>query len=242
MILSAHQPAYLPWLGYFHKIALADVFVVLDAVQFEKNSYINRNKVKTANGEAWLTIPVEMKGHLSRTIADVRMQTAGQWKKKHWNTLLMNYKKASYFNRYADFFAQYYAQEGDSLADFVNASFHFFLNELDIAPSVRKLSELGVASHKQELIIDLCKTTGCDEFVFGALGKDYADEETFKNNSIAIVFQEYRHPRYQQLWGEFVPYMSVVDALFNLGAERTREVIFEGNITKAELERALRGT
>ena len=242
MILSAHQPAYLPWLGYFHKIAVSDVFVVLDAVQFEKNSYINRNKVKTANGEAWLTIPVEMKGYLGRTIADVRMQASSQWKKKHWNTLLLNYKKSTYFNRYADFFAQYYARKEDSLVDFMEGSFCFLLTELNITSNVRKLSELGLSSHKQELIIDLCKTTGCDEFFFGALGKDYADRETFRYNNISIAFQEYYHPRYPQLWGEFVPYLSVVDALFNLGPDRTRELIFEGNITKVEVEKVLRGT
>lgn len=237
MILTAHQPAYMPWLGYFHKIALADKFVMLDSVQFEKNSFTNRNKIKTSNGEAWLTIPVEMKGHLDKQINEIQMDSRSNWKKKHWNTLLLNYKKAPHFEKYAGFFEKYYLNETNNLYDFIQASSNFFFEELKIVPETKKLSELNIESKKQDLIIDLCKRTDSNAFVFGALGKNYADKDLFDSNNISISFQEYKHPSYQQLWGAFVPYMGVIDALFNLGAERTREVIFEGNITKMELEK-----
>jgi hypothetical protein len=236
MILTAHQPAYMPWLGYFHKIALADNFVMLDSVQFEKNSFTNRNKIKTSNGEAWLTIPVEMKGHLDKQINEIQMDSKSNWKKKHWNTLLLNYKKAPYFDKYSGFFEKYYLNETSNLYDFIQTSSNFFFNELKITPNTKKLSELHVESKKQDLIIELCKKTGSNAFVFGALGKNYADKNLFDSNNISIYFQEYKHPSYQQLWGEFVPYMGIIDALFNLGAERTKEVIFEGNITKKEVE------
>lgn len=235
MILTAHQPAYLPWLGYFHKVALADVFVVLDSVQYEKNSFINRNKIKTSNGEAWLTIPVEMKGHLSRKIMDVQIDSQTNWRKKHWNSLLLNYKKAKYFDHYADFFEQYYRAEACSLCEFIDISTEFFLKELSIAPHIQKLSEINIVSRKQGLIVDLCKATHANAFVFGAQGRDYVTLELFKENKIKIYFQEYSPACYAQLWGGFAQYMSIVDAIFNLGAERTREIIFEGNITKKEL-------
>ena len=236
MILTAHQPAYMPWLGYFHKIALADNFVMLDSVQFEKNSFTNRNKIKTSNGEAWLTIPVEMKGHLDKQINEIQMDSKSNWKKKHWNTLLLNYKKAPYFDKYSGFFEKYYLNETNNLYDFIQISSDFFFEELEITPNRKKLSELKIESKKQDLIIDLCKKTVSTAFIFGALGKNYADKSLFDSNNISIYFQEYKHPSYQQLWGEFVPYMGIIDALFNLGAERTKEVIFERNITKKELE------
>jgi hypothetical protein len=241
MILTAHQPAYLPWLGYYHKVALADVFAILDSVQYEKNSYINRNRIKTSNGETWLTIPVEMKGHLERTIRDVRIDSQPNWRKKHWNSLLLNYRKAACFNRYADFFEHYYRMETCSLSEFIEISGAFLLKELNIAPRILKLSEMAIESKKQELIIDLCKTTGANVFVFGPLGRNYATADMFEKNGISIYFQEYSHPSYAQLWGDFAQYMSIVDPLFNLGAERTRELIFEGNISKKELEVTLGG-
>ena len=239
MILTAHQPAYLPWLGYLHKIALADNFVLLDDVQFEKNSFTNRNKIKTSNGEAWLTIPVEMRGHLDKRINDIQMDSKSNWKRKHWNSLLMNYKKTEHFNKYSDFFEKYYTLETASLSEFISISTSFFFNELQITPNTKKLSELNIQSKKQDLIIDMCKATDSNAFVFGALGKDYADKNLFDANDISIYFQEYKHPTYPQLWGDFVPYMGVVDALFNLGPERTKELVFEGNITKKELKKIL---
>ncbi len=240
MILTAHQLSYLPWLGYFHKIALADNFVILDAVQFEKNSFTNRNKIKTSNGEAWLTIPVEMKGHMEKTILDMQMDSKSNWKKKHWNSFMLNYKKTEYFNRYSSFFEDYYKNDTNNLSEFILQSTLFFFKELKIDPKIFRLSELKIERKKQDLIIDLCKATNSNAFVFGALGKDYVDENLFKENNIGIYFQEYKHPVYPQLWGDFVPYMGIVDALFNLGPERTKEIIFEENMSKKELENILK--
>jgi hypothetical protein len=240
MILTAHQPAYLPWLGYFHKIALADQFILLDSVQFEKNSFTNRNKIKTSNGPAWLTIPVEMKGHLDKRIVDIQMDAKSPWKKKHWTSLLMNYKKSPYFSRYEAFFESYYKTETNNLSDFISASSNFFFQELNIQLPGKKLSEMNIESKKQDLIIDLCKSTEANAFIFGSQGKEYADQELFKSNGINICFQEYKHPIYPQLWGAFEPFMGIVDALFNLGPERTKEIIFEGNISKQEISTLLK--
>jgi hypothetical protein len=236
-ILTAHQPAYMPWLGYFHKIGLADEFVLLDEVQFEKNSFTNRNKIKTANGEAWLTIPLEMKGHIGRNINEMRIDENSDWRKKHWNSLFLSYKKAPFFSHYSDFFETYYKNTTTSvLTEFIKVSSDFFFKELNILLKMEELSKLGITSKKQELIMDLCKKTGSDVFVFGSQGKDYADIEFFKSQAIKCFFQEYKHPEYNQLWGEFKPYMCILDCLFNLGAERTAEIIFENNLTPQELK------
>lgn len=239
-IATAHQPAYLPWLGYFHKAALADTFVLLDSVQFEKNSFTNRNKIKTSNGPAWLTIPVEMRDHLHKNINEIKVDSKQNWKVKHWNSLVLNYKKTPYFTLYADLLNEHYKKESDLLIDYIQPLTDFFFNELNINNEKVKLSELGIDSAKQDLIIDICKKTKADAFVFGAMGKNYADEALFRQNNIRIYFQEYSHPSYPQVWGEFAPYMCILDALFMLGPERTRELIFENNITKKELELLLK--
>ena len=92
MMLSAHQPAYLPWLGYLDKIASADVFVFLDDVQFEKNSFINRNRIKTSQGAQWLTVPVRMKGHMYATLLNTSMDDSQPWRRKHLAAVALNYR------------------------------------------------------------------------------------------------------------------------------------------------------
>ena len=162
------------------------------------------------------------------------------WRKKHWNSLLMNYKKAPFFSTYSEFFESYYKNTTTtSLVDFIKISTDFFLSELQITPLFNELSALGVQSKKQELIVDLCKITKSDVFVFGSQGKDYADIDYFKENNLKCYFQEYHHPTYHQLWGEFKPYMSVLDSLFVHGAEKTKAFIFENNISQSEIKNTL---
>jgi hypothetical protein len=117
MILSAHQPAYLPWLGYFDKIARADVFVYLDTVQFEKNSFINRNRIKTPQGAQWLTIPVKMKDHLSATLRDTEIECVQPWGSKHLKTIRMNYSRAEFFDACCRKLAALLADPQTSLAE-----------------------------------------------------------------------------------------------------------------------------
>ena len=101
MILTAHQPMYLLWLGLFHKIAISDVYVYLDNVQFEKNSFSNRNRIKSAQEPIWLTVPVLLKNHLKKTIKEIQIDNSRDWRRKHWKSIYLNYKKAPYFNRYS---------------------------------------------------------------------------------------------------------------------------------------------
>jgi len=225
MVLTAHQPAYLPWLGYFQKMMLSDEYVILDTVQFEKNSFINRNKIKTSNGATWMTVPVLTKNYRAKTIADMEINNDLNWRKKHWLTLLNNYKKAPFFERYGDFFKDMYTQEWYTLVDLINYSNKFFINELDIKTKFINLGDLDIASKKQDLIIDLCKERKSTNFLFGSQGKDYVDVEKFELEKIEVSFQDYCHPTYRQQWGDFIPYLSVVDLLFNEGPEKSKHLI-----------------
>ena len=224
-MITAHQPAYLPWLGFFHKMVLSDQYVILDKVQFEKNSFINRNQIKTSNGTCWLTIPLFMKKHTTKTIMEMRINNTINWRKKHWLTLLNNYKRAPFFSQYSDFFEDMYAKNWEKLIDLTDYSTRFFIKELDIKANFIKLSALEVESKKQDLVIDICKKRKANSFLFGSRGKDYVDNEKFENENIEIYFQDYEHPAYNQQWGEFIPYLSIVDLLFNEGPEKSQQLI-----------------
>jgi len=236
MILTAHQPAYMPWLGLFHKIAISDAYVYLDNVQFEKNSYINRNKIKSANGPIWLTVPTLLKGHMSKTIKEIKINNDVNWREKHLKSIELNYKSAPYFSRYIEFFRDCYNHKWNNLSDLNEYMLKWFLDTLRIEIKYYKMSEINFEGRKSELVLDMCKKLGADIYIFGALGKDYVREEDFSIEDIKLYFQDYKHPVYPQLYGEFINHLSIIDLLFNVGAERALDMIMEGNITKQELK------
>jgi hypothetical protein len=234
MILTAHQPVYLPWLGLFHKIALSDEYCYLDSVQYQKNDWNNRNKIKTAQGPLWLTVPILTEGHLDKKFPQIEIDNTKDWRKKHWLSIKTNYQKAPYFKKYAPFFEDVYSREWTHLSELNEYMLKWFLQELGISVKFSKASELHLKEAKSDLVLEMCQKLDADTFIFGALGKDYAKEEDFTAERIQLYFQEYNPPTYPQLYGEFAPYMSIVDLLFNCG-ERSLEVLMSGNLTKDEL-------
>jgi len=234
MILTAHQPMYLSWLGLFHKITISDVYVYLDNVQFEKNSFSNRNRIKSARESIWLTVPVLLENHLKKTIKEIQIDNSKDWRKKHWKSIYLNYKKAHFFNKYADFFEDVYKKEWHYLTELNEYMLKWFLKELGINVKYYKASELNFEGYKSDLVLDMCKKLGADLYIFGMLGKDYAEKEKFTKQGIKIYFQDYKHSLYPQLHGEFLSYMSTIDLLFNCG-DKSLEILMQGNITKKEL-------
>ena len=217
MIISIHQPAYLPWLGYFDKIIRSDLFIYLDTVQLEKNSYSYsyRNKIKTPQGSAWLTIPLKMKGHTSNTINDVLIDNSQQWKKKHLKNIFFNYKKSPFFDELYPRIEELYQQDFDLFSDLAYQHLLFWLSELDIDTKIVKSSDLDITSKKSDLILDLCCEFDADKYISGALGKDYLDENNFNEKSIVVEYQDYHHPVYQQLHGDFLSHMGIIDFWMN---------------------------
>ena len=234
MILTAHQPVYLPWLGLFHKIALSDAFCYFDDVQYLVKDWNNRNKIKTQNGEIWLTVPVLTTGYREKKIREIEIDNSSNWRRKHWKSIYLNYKKAPFFSKYADFFEDVYKKEWKYLTDLNEYMFKWFLKELEIKVEYSKASELNFQGYKSDLVLDMCKKLKADLYIFGVLGKDYAEEKKFIKEGIKIYFQEYKHLVYPQLYGNFLPYMSIIDLLFNCG-DKSSEILMEGNIKKEEL-------
>ncbi len=235
MILSAHQPAYLPWLGFFHKIAISDIFVILDKVQFEKNSFINRNKIKGPHGHIWLSIPLFTSGHTNKTISEMEIVNNQKWSQKHQKNLEYNYKKSPYYDNYRDYFKTLYSKEWKSLIDLLIETLEFFIKEMGIKTKIYRQSEIELHKKKQELILEMCEYFDAKMFVFGELGRNYADKSFFEKHNVNIYFQDYKHPNYPQLHGDFIPYLSIVDLLFNVGPENALEVIMKENISKSEI-------
>lgn len=228
MILTAHQPVYLPWLGLFHKIALSERFCVFDIAQYQTKDFNNRNKIKTSSGTIWLSVPVESKGHLEKKLKDIKIVNDG-WNRKHFKSIDLAYRKAPF---YADYIGELEAllvgKTYFYLADLNFATLEFGLKALGINVPIVTASSFDFHGSKSDLVLDMCRKLGASDYIFGAQGKDYANIDSFLSSKVNPYFQEYVHPVYPQLHGEFQPYMSVIDLLFNVG-QKSFDVLMSGN-------------
>jgi hypothetical protein len=183
LIVAVHQPQYLPWLGYFDKIRRADVFCYLDNVQYKKNDWQNRNRIKTAQGWQWLTVPVRY--HFPQEINEVTINNAVNWKKKHLQTLISNYNRAPFFKEFAIIFEQIYSQDWEFLSDLNIALVEELKAAFGIgqAPPV-KSSEINLRQDPTDRLIDICKALKADTYLSGQDGIKYMDLDRFRQNVI----------------------------------------------------------
>ncbi|NQU57183.1 MAG: WbqC family protein [Rhodospirillales bacterium] len=228
MILTAHQPVYLPWLGLFHKIAMADRFVSFNQVQYQPKDWNNRNKIKTGDEPAWLSVPVNRKGYLEKKFCDIEINNQMPWGRKHWGTLVHNYGKAPYFKKYADYFEDVYKREWKTLAELDEVMLQWFLDTLSIDTKIESAGDFDFKGEKSGLVLDMCQKLGADIYIFGIQGREYADTEAFQAAGVRAEFQDYQHPEYPQQYGDFVSHMGIVDLLFNCGDD-SLEILMSGN-------------
>tara|TARA_B100000959_G_C14870433_1_gene578089 strand:- start:478 stop:1185 length:708 start_codon:yes stop_codon:yes gene_type:complete len=220
MIVSINQPAFIPWLGYFDRIQLSDVHIVLDHVQFEKNSVVNRNKIKTEGSWGWLTVPVQTKGLFGNlAINSVRIDNSTNWPKKHMNALRVNYSKSPFYSEHASFFEQVYSKEWPLLYPLIEEITNYFLSVFEITTKLICSSELTTKSKGSDQIVELCKEVGGTTYISGPFGRDYLKQSAFECEGIELLFHEYKHPEYTQTSCGFEPYMSAMDLLFNVGPD-----------------------
>jgi hypothetical protein len=219
MILTAHQPVYLPWLGLFHKIAMAETFVSFNRVQYLPKDWNNRNKIKTSSGNIWLTVPVLKSGHREKGIDEIEINNAIPWQRKHWRSISLNYSQAPFFAEYAPYLEGVYEKEWKYLSELNESMLQWFLDALGINVQFLKASGLDFKGTGSELVLNMCEQLGADTYIFGALGRDYAKVEEFESRGIAVEFQDYNHPEYPQRFGSFASHLSVLDLLFNCGPE-----------------------
>lgn len=228
MIITAHQPLYMPWLGFFHKMILADTICILDDVQFSDGDNINRNKIKTQFGTKWLTVPVKKKNHLSKQIRQIEIADL-EWKNRHLALIRQSYSKTAFFSSYIDSFDEIInGTNYQYLIDLDMVVLKFLLRELGINTNIIMSSELNIKETKSDLILSICQELGADVYISGQNGPKYLNVEDFKGEKKQIMVQQYRHPNYSQSFGDFIPNLSVIDLLFNYGPQ-SRDIIMQGN-------------
>jgi len=219
-IIAVHQPNYIPWAGFFYKIIKSDVFVLLDNVQFSRRSFTHRNRVKGSQANAiWLTVPVYKKGRFNQKINEVIINKTVNWQRKHFETLKMNYANAPFFHYYKEKLKKIYSKQWEYLSDLNIELLRFVMEELKIKQEIHLASQLNVKGKKTRLLLAVIKKLDGDTYLSGSGGRNYLDEALFKKEKIGILYYKYSSFIYPQLWGRFIPNLSILDLLFNCGSE-----------------------
>lgn len=230
MILTAHQGSYLGWLGLFDKIAQADEFVIYDCVPMDTSSstsFENRNKILTNTGPLWLTVPIR-RSH-GAPLSEIRIVDDSSWQKKHWRSIEQAYHKAPFWSHYAaDLEPFYMATKWRALVDVDEVMLRWLMNAIGLQRPIRRATAIGdLVGSKSERIISMCKAMGATTYIFGKLGRDYADLSAFEEAGIEVRFQDYQHPTYPQAQGDrpFESHLSVLDLIMNVGPEDSLAVL-----------------
>ena len=224
-ILVAHQAEFMPWLGFISKAAMGDIYLILDDTQYKKKYFENRNRVRFPNNDGWiwLNIPVKNQRKIMNML-DVEIVDE-KWKKKHLNILKTSYGKAPYFNKiFGELEELYLSINSNKLVD-INIEFiKYAFKKFRVDIPVYRVSDMrnygkDISGFGTELVLSLAKAFNAKTMVAGKSGKDYLNKKMFDSGNIQLIFQDFKHPVYNQKHGDFLPYMSFIDLLFNYGDE-----------------------
>lgn len=216
-VVGIHQPNFIPWGGFFKKILDSDVFIILDDVQFSKNSFTNRNRIKTPQGTQWLTVPVLTKGRSAQLISEVQIDYKTDWKKKHLKTLRQNYLEAEYFTDVFRIISEIYYQKFELLYEFNFQLIKEVCDYIGIETEFRFSSNIETAGQATDRLIELCQNVNGDVYLQGGSASEYQEDEKFKRAEISIRLVGFEGQEYDQLWGDYEPSLSIFDMLSNLG-------------------------
>lgn len=224
MIASIHQPEHLPWMGLIHKISISDIYVVLDSVQFKKNYFENRNRIYTPQGLHWITVPVQMAGHMEKPFHEIEVQP--NWKKKYVKSLVQNYSKSPFSDEIKPVIECIESWDGVFLAE-LNLNIILRICEiLEIKTKILKSSEIACTGKKTSLLISILEKIGANSYLVGKSGFDYMDIGQFEAVGIDLRKHEFTHPKYKPFnWQTMTDYPSVIDVIANLGLARVREAL-----------------
>lgn len=222
MIIAIHQPHYLPWLGYLHRMAQVDLFIVLDHVQFERRNYQNRSQIRLEGEARWLSVPV-MQGSQKDRIVDKEIDNSDPrpWGATHFSTLRHAYREAEHFRAHAGAIRGILEARWERLADLDRAMLGFLRDAFGIRTPLARSSQLGVQGAKSELILNLCRAVGAGRLLAGFGGsRGYLDAEAFAREGVSVQRHEFSHPSYRQCGPQpFIPGLAAIDLLFNCGPQ-----------------------
>jgi len=213
------QPGYLPWLGFFDQLRRADVFVYYDDVQYDKHGWRNRNRIKTQSGPQWLTVPVLHHGRGLPRILDVEVDRCQPWGRKHVASLRQAYARAASGAQYLPELEELLCRPWERLVDLDIALVDAMCRWLGLSPRIERSSQLGIPGDRSERLVRICEHFGARIYLSGSAARTYLDTALFERSGISVEWQDYVHPVYRQLHGEFVPYLSAIDLVLNYGDE-----------------------
>lgn len=219
------QPGYLPWLGFFEQLYKSDIFVIYDDVQYDKNGWRNRNRIKTPNGPIWLTVPVLTTGKSSQKVCEAVPDPKVNWGEKHLKSIEMNYRKAPFFSEYFPGLQDILLRTWPLLADLDCVLIKWLMNVLGFEREIVRSSTLGIGGDKIERLVQICKRFDANCFYEGQSGENYIDVGDFEKEGIRVDFQNYRHPVYKQLYGPFLSHLSIIDLTFNHGSSSLQTLL-----------------
>jgi len=230
------QPGYLPWLGFFDQLVRATEFIIYDDVQYDRRGWRNRNRIKGPEGPVWLTVPVVQKGLFHQRVNETRIDNSSDWAARQVRTLSRNYAKAPYFDDLFPALSAILTQTWDLLIDLDMALIHLIAQQIGINTPLRYSSELPQEGGKTGRLIEICLATGADTYLTGNAAKGYIDEDAFRSAGITLEYQNYQHPTYRQRFGDFIPYLSAVDLVFNEGPASLIILSNTAGGTRSEIE------
>ncbi len=228
--VAGHQPNLYPYGGFFAKVASVDKFVIVDCVQYVKKEYHNRNRVKFFDSTAkWLSIPVRNAGRYKQSIKDTEIDNSSDWRRIHMRTLELNYGKAPFFYDFFPLVRGLLLSEWVKLSDYNIAFIREAMGYLGIKTSLSIASEIGVGGEAKELIVEICRKTGAGTYLHGIHSLDYIDFHFLESNGINSLVQIFTPIPYPQVKGEFIGNLSILDIIFNCGAEETMRLLKAGS-------------
>jgi hypothetical protein len=219
-----HQPDFLPYLGFFHRLLHADVFVILDNVQFLREGWQHRDKIKTYNGVKWHNLKIT-KAPLGTFINDIILVNNYKWINDNLNQIKESYRKAEFFDEIYPYIEKLYLENFTKMIDLNLLSIKILMELFDIEIKIEYSSKYNITTKSNDLVVDILKEVDATHYLSGVGAKDYFEKEPFHNANIEVIWQEFNHPIYPQLHGEFIPYLSSIDLLFNCGIEKSREIL-----------------
>lgn len=224
MVVTTHQPNYLPWPGYFSKLSKCDLFVFLDSVQFPRGaSFVARNRIKAPSGKPlWLTVPVKKKGTGLQPISEVLVDNQSNWRRRHLGSFVHSYSRAPYFKDYRDFLTEIYESQWVRLVDLNTTIIRHLARDFRIGAEFKLSSELEVEGKGSEILVQVCERLGAKVYLSSSAGRKHLDVAKFNDRGISVQYYSYYPSVYPQLWGDFVPNLSVLDLLFNCGIDGLR--------------------
>lgn len=218
------QPGYLPWLGFFDQMRRADVFVYYDDVQYDTHGWRNRNRIKTQRGPLWLTVPVRHSGLSKPRILDVAIDARTNWAKKHVASIRQAYAAAPFAQQYIGALEAVLMESWERLVDLDLAVVDLLAAWLDTRPRIERASALGIGGQQTQRLVNICRHFGATRYLSGSAARTYLDVALLERSGIAVEWQDFAHPVYPQLHGEFVPYLSAIDLILNCG-DQSRAVL-----------------